>query len=87
MKTGPSNKEETKERIVKVLTESKTYIARSSLALKSQTAFYTLPKLCAELQTENKIEILQTPFATYYKIKVIEVVPVVEPIQEVQNEN
>lgn len=67
MKTGPTNKEDTKERIIATL-KSKGALARSSLAIFSKTAFYTLPALCKELEAEGKVEITPTPSATYYKL-------------------
>lgn len=68
IKKGPTNKEETKERILLTLKEFKI-LSRSALALKSRTAFYTLPKICDELIADNKIEILVSPKAIYYKLK------------------
>jgi len=68
LKKGPANKEETKQRIINSLTEHKM-LAKSALAILSQTAFYTLPSICTELSAEGKIEIVSLPSATYYKLK------------------
>jgi len=63
-----SDKEETKKRILQTLQEHKV-LARSALALYSNTAFYTIPRVCEELEAEGKIEILFAPKATYYRLK------------------